>query len=239
MAPFSQHSSKPPNLRPMHVLVVVRLKSPKAASSVMISESIERISSLSRFKVSVCIPRFLCSGLILLSFFSASSALRISVRLRRFNSSRASSLVRIAFSWSLITCPWLAYWERAEEKWLRSVVDPLRISWGKTSVKSTARRAYTHTEIVAFIQTPCPKRFRRFWEVYTELLKSGTQLMPSFMYIAIYDLHTHDMRTAFSAVIRSCRGRKSWLPASAGIVELCAILVAAVLNMMSGVMVSG
>ena len=40
------------------------------------------------------------------------------------------------------------------------------------------------------------------------------------------------MRTDFSAVIKSCKGRKSWFPPKAGKVELWAIFVAAVLNMM-------
>jgi len=44
-------------------------------------------------------------------------------------------------------------------------------------------------------------------------------------------VNTHDIKTAFSADIKSCNGRSSCLPASAGIVELWAILVAAVLNM--------
>ena len=35
---------------------------------------------------------------------------------------------------------------------------------------------------------------------------------------------------AFSAVIRSCKGLRSLLPPNAGITELCAIRVAAVLN---------
>jgi hypothetical protein len=42
---------------------------------------------------------------------------------------------------------------------------------------------------------------------------------------------TYEMRTAFSAVMRSCNGLKSLFPARDGNVELCAILVTAVLNM--------
>lgn len=38
------------------------------------------------------------------------------------------------------------------------------------------------------------------------------------------------MRTAFSAVMRSCKGLKSLFPPNAGKVELCAIFVAALLN---------
>lgn len=45
---------------------------------------------------------------------------------------------------------------------------------------------------------------------------------------------THDMRTAFSAVIKSCSGLKSLFPPKAGSVELWAIFAAAVLNMMVG-----
>ena len=41
---------------------------------------------------------------------------------------------------------------------------------------------------------------------------------------------TNEVKTDFSAVIRSCNGRKSLLPPIDGIVELCAIFVAAVLN---------
>ena len=47
-------------------------------------------------------------------------------------------------------------------------------------------------------------------------------------------IYTHDMRTAFSAVIKSCSGLRSWFPPKAGSVELWAIFVAAVLNMMVG-----
>ena len=47
------------------------------------------------------------------------------------------------------------------------------------------------------------------------------------------DLATHDINTAFSAVIRSCNGRNSVFPARDGMVELWAIFVAAVLNMMA------
>ena len=47
---------------------------------------------------------------------------------------------------------------------------------------------------------------------------------------------THDTRSVFSAVIRSWSGRRSGLvPANAGIVVLCAIFVAADLNMMDSV----
>ena len=43
---------------------------------------------------------------------------------------------------------------------------------------------------------------------------------------------THDTSTAFSAMIRFCKGFKSWLAPNTGIVELCAIFVDALLNMM-------
>jgi len=46
---------------------------------------------------------------------------------------------------------------------------------------------------------------------------------------SLYVENTNDINNVFSAVIRSCKG---WLPPRDGIVELCAILVAAVLNMM-------
>lgn len=45
-------------------------------------------------------------------------------------------------------------------------------------------------------------------------------------------LSTYDIRTVFSALIKSCNGRRSLFPPNAGIVELCAILVAADRNIL-------
>lgn len=53
-APFSQHSRRPPNLRPNQDLVAVRLKSPIAASWDMTSTSRDPISALRRWRMSVC-----------------------------------------------------------------------------------------------------------------------------------------------------------------------------------------
>src|ERR1700730_4001989 len=49
----------------------------------------------------------------------------------------------------------------------------------------------------------------------------------------------YELRTAFSALMRSCNGLKSLFPPSAGIVELWASLVAALLNIVSYASVGG
>ncbi|KAJ7489137.1 hypothetical protein FB451DRAFT_1223836, partial [Mycena latifolia] len=94
--PFSQHSISPPNLSPISARALVRLKSPSAASSFMISPSIPRICACICASKSVCAARFLCSGPILFSFFSALSARASAALRRRLSSSSASSRVRIA-----------------------------------------------------------------------------------------------------------------------------------------------
>lgn len=129
ISPRSDNSSIPPNFKPMNVLVVDRLKSLSLASSVMISESSCRISSLSLCNMSVCMVRFLFSGLILFSFFSAESALAATALRRRFSSSSPSSRVRMDFICSRMSCPCEAYCARELEKCAKIVVEALSVSY--------------------------------------------------------------------------------------------------------------
>ena len=126
----------------------------------------------------------------------------------------------------------------AAAKCVSIVDDAVRMSC-ETDNQTKVLRLSTHRDVHAHRDRPPPldpklsthpPPLQDRFSAFVACISQGNK---SYVHIGSGGAHgsTHDTRTVFSAVMRSWSGRRSELPARAGIVVLCAILVAADLNM--------
>ena len=117
---------------------------------------------------------------------------------------------------------------------MRIVVEALRISFGNySSIQARLSNAKGNLRRGRLLHSaPMSLKPQRLWN--SQRSASATFRGSTFI-LHPHNDNTHDINTAFSAVMRSCRGLKSEFPPKDGRVELWAIFVAAVLNIVVAV----
>ena len=112
------------------------------------------------------------------------------------------------------------------EKWVRSVVD---------ADKMSCTRCYHYCVVVSSEEKGVHRDHRPHSPPrHVKLQRLWSSLPRAFVAYIYCSAKQHKgmrrregykVRTAFSAVIKSCKGLSSWFPPKAGMVELCAIFL--------------